>query len=102
MYTGPVEAGTTIVTSVALAAARTVVEQQAQYNETIQQKRAERNVESAKDSSAESAGFSDTAKNSKSQDASGSGSGSVGQAGFTGGSPQSANPSRGSQVDLQI
>ncbi len=102
MYTGPVETGTTIVTSVALAAAQTAVEQQAQYNETIRQK-AERKVEYAKDSSAGSTGSTgsnDTAKKPKSQD--GSGDGGLGQAGFTGVAPQSTDPSRGSQVDLQI
>ncbi len=107
MYTGPIEAGTTIVTSVALAAARTVVEQQAQYNETIQQKKAERKVEYAKDSSAGSAGSAgsnDTAKKPESPSQSASGDGGLGQAGFTGDSSQSqsTDTSRGSQVDLQI
>ena len=102
MYTGPVEAGATIVTSVALAAAQTAVKQQVQYNETIQ-KSAERKVEDAKSAKAKdsSAGTGDkTAKKPESQ----GGVNGLGQVGLTGVSPQSINtsPSRGSQVDFRV
>ncbi len=102
MYTGPVTAGATIVTSVALAAAQAVVEQQTQYNETIQRS-AERKVETTnakgsnvKGSNAKAAGANDSAKKSESQAV-------IGQVGSTVATPpQSANPSRGSRVDLRI
>jgi hypothetical protein len=96
---GPVEAGTTVVTNVALAAAQAVVEQQTQYNETIQRSaERERKVETAKGPKAGSDNVnSNSTKKSKSQ-------GGLGQFGFTGAvpQPQSTNPSRGSRVDLRI
>ena len=95
MYTGPVAASATIVTSVALAAAQAVVEQQTQYNETIQ-RRAERKVETAKNPNAESNNIN-SAKKSKSQ---GTSVGTTPQS--IGTTPQSTSPSRGSRVDLRI
>lgn len=105
MQAGPVESGATIVTSVALAAARTAVKQQVQYNETIQ-KSAERKVEDAKaakakDSKAGANGADGVDKAAKKPESQGGPSG-VAQVGLAGVAPQSANPSRGSQVDLRV
>ncbi len=106
MYAGPVEAGATIVTSVALAAARSAVKQQVQYNEAIQ-KSAESKPEyaKAKDSNA---GSSKASKNSISNGGPGQSAQSAqsvsgsSQAAFTGGAPQSIATSRGSRMDISI
>jgi len=86
MLTGPVEAGATIVTNVALAAAQAAVTQQAQFNDTIERS-AERKVE-------EPASRDDDSGNAEEQS---------GFAGFDDGtSPQSSDPARGNQVDIEI
>lgn len=103
MYTGPVAAGATIVTSVALAAAQAVVEQQTQYNETIQ-RRAERKVETAKNLNAESNNINSANKSKSQGDVSKAAisKAAISKAASVSTPPQSTSPSRGSRVDLRI